>query len=232
MSDSVIDFYSKIGNGNTKSFIPKTWKNHHIYNNSMILCIGGTGAGKTNALLNYIHRSSGEFYKIIVCSFSTVDEPLYNILVEKEPRIELINNVEDVPELKTFDNKYKDKPKLIIFDDFINLDKKDMKKINDYLISGRKFGFTVWLMAQNYVEVNKTIVRNLNYIIMFRLNDNVSIDRIIRNHNISDIDASAIKQAYFKATQQPLDFFLIDFRTFKPIERFRHNFLDFIQMNN
>ena len=64
MSDSVIDFYSKIGNGNKKSFHPKTWKNHHIYNNSMILCIGGTGAGKSNALLNYIHRSSGEFFKL------------------------------------------------------------------------------------------------------------------------------------------------------------------------
>ncbi len=82
-----------------------------------------------------------------------------------------------------------------------------MRKINDYLISGRKFGFTVWLMAQNYVVVNKTIVRYLNYIIIFKLNDNVSIDRIIKNHNISDINPSIIKQAYIKSTNYPLDFF-------------------------
>ena len=77
----------------------------------MILCIGGTGAGKSNALLNFIHRSSGEFYQIIICSFSTTDEPLYNMLHEREPQINLINNIEDVPELKIFDDKYKDKPK-------------------------------------------------------------------------------------------------------------------------
>ncbi len=45
----------------------------------------------------------------------------------------------------------KTKPKLVVFDDFTNLPDKDIGKINDYLISGRKFGFAVWLMAQNYV---------------------------------------------------------------------------------
>ena len=107
-----------------------------------------------------------------------------------------------------------------------------MRKINDYLISGRKIGFTVWLMAQNYVEVNKTIVRNLNYIIMFKLNDNVSIDRIIKNHNISDVNPSIIKRAYIEATNNPLDFFLIDFKTFQPNEKFRHNFLNFLKLRN
>ena len=198
----------------------------------MILCIGGTGAGKSNALLNFIHRSSGEFYQIIICSFSTTDEPLYNLLHEKEPNISLINNIEDAPELKIFDDKYKDKPKLIVFDDFISLPDKEMRKINDYLISGRKMGFSCWLMAQNYVEVNKTMIRNLNYIIMFKLNDNVSIDRIIKNHNISDIPASRIKQAYINSTNNPLDFFLIDCKTFKPNEKFRHNFLNMFILKN
>jgi hypothetical protein len=41
-----------------------------------------------------------------------------------------------------------------------------MRKINDFLISEREFGFTVWLMAQNNVKVNKTLVRNLKYIQM------------------------------------------------------------------
>jgi hypothetical protein len=58
--------------------------------------------------------------------------------------VELIDNIEDVPLLSDFDDKNKDKPKLIVFDDFINLPKKSqMKPINDFLISGRKFGFTV-----------------------------------------------------------------------------------------
>jgi hypothetical protein len=34
--------------------------------------------------------------------------------------VELINDIEEVPLLSDFDDKNKDKPKLIVFDDFIN----------------------------------------------------------------------------------------------------------------
>jgi hypothetical protein len=49
--------------------------------------------GKSNALLNYIHRTSGELFQIIICSFSTTDEALHNMLHEKEQQIHLINNI-------------------------------------------------------------------------------------------------------------------------------------------
>ena len=55
MSDKIVNFYDKLGiikNNN----LPKTWKKHRMYNNSMnlCLCLGGTGTGKSNTLLNYI----------------------------------------------------------------------------------------------------------------------------------------------------------------------------------
>ena len=65
---------------------------------------------------------------------------------------------------------------------------------------------------------------------MFKLNDNVSIDRIIKNHNISNVSAPIIKKAYYYSTEKPLDFFLIDFKTNKPQEKFRHNFLNFLKL--
>ncbi len=46
---------------------------------------------------------SGEFHKIIICSFSTLDEPLYNYLAEKYDEIEFVNDVEDIPSLEEFD---------------------------------------------------------------------------------------------------------------------------------
>ena len=49
-----------------------------------------------------------------------------------------------------------------------------MKKIKEYFTAGRKFGFTCWAMAQNYREVPKTIARNINYFILFKLNDNTT----------------------------------------------------------
>ena len=120
--------------------------------NSMILAIGGTGTGKTNALLNYINRSSCEFHKIIVFSGSTTDEVLYNLL--EENGVTLYNDIDELPELSEFEDD-KDEKKLIVFDDFINIDKKKLKKINRYLISGRKFGFSVFLMAQNYSSIEE-----------------------------------------------------------------------------
>ena len=105
-----------------------------------------------------------------------------------------------------------------------------IKKIYNYLISGRKFGFTCWLMAQNYSSVPKVIVRNINYFILFKINDNISLNNIIRNHNISDVDPSIIKSAYYLCTQTPPNFFLIDIKTQNLKERFRKNFLEFLDL--
>jgi hypothetical protein len=227
--DKIVNFYDKLGIKGAA--LPKTWKKTHMFNKCHTLCLGGTGSGKSNALINYISRSSGEFYKIIVCSFSTTDEPLYNML-EETGKIELINDIEEVPSLEEFDNRHKDKPKLIVFDDFINLQKKDMKKINKYLIAGRKFGFSVWLMSQDYTSVPKVLVRNINYFILFKINDNISLNNIIRNHNIADVDSSIIKSSCNLCTQTFGNFFMIDMKTTNLDQRFRHNFLGFLDLKN
>ena len=228
MSKEIINFYEKLNIKGNK--LPKNWNKHHIMHNSMILALGGTGTGKTNALLNYISKSSGEFSDVIICSFSTTDEPLYNLLEENGAT--LYNDIDEVPELIEYDNDEKNHPKLIVFDDFINIENKKLKKIYSYLISGRKFGFTCWLMAQNYSSVPKVIVRNINYFIMFKLNDNVSLNNIIRNHNISDVDPSIIKSALNLCTQTPPSFFMIDMKTINKKERFRKNFLEFLDLEN
>ena len=203
--DKIVNFYDKLGIKG--SVHPKTWEKHHMYNKCHTLCLGGTGSGKSNSL----------------------DEPLYNML-EDTGKIELINDIEEVPDLEEFDNKHKDKPKLFVFDDFINLQKKDMKKINEYLIAGRKFGFSVWLMSQNYTSVPKVLVRNINYFILFKINNNISLNNIIRNHNIADVDSSIIKSACSLCTQTFGEFFMIDMKTGNLDERFRHNFLGFLDL--
>ena len=153
-------------------------------------------------------------------------------MLEDTGKIELINDIDDVPDLEEFDDKHKDKPKLIVFDDFLNLQKKDMKKINKYLVSSRKFGFSVWIMSQDYASVPKILVRNINYFILFKINDNVSLNNIIRNHNIADVDSSIIKSACSLCTQTFGDFFMIDMKTGDLDQRFRHNFLGFLDLKN
>ena len=226
------NWYEKIGISNTKKKLPKNYKNHHILHNSMILCIGPTGSGKTNALMDYIARSSGEFHKITICSFSTLDEPLYNFLKEKCGDIEFINNVDDIPDLDEFEEEDKQKPKLIIFDDFINLTKKELKKIYPYLISGRKYGFSVWLMAQEYTSIPKVITRNIQYFLLYKINDGVSIDRIIKNHNIYNVNKDVFKKVYKLTTSQPLSFMLIDLKSRDVKDRYRHGYLNFLKLHD
>ncbi len=52
--------------------------------------------------------------------FSTLDEPLYNFLQQKSNEIEFINDIDEVPDLNAFDDENKNKPILIVFDDFFD----------------------------------------------------------------------------------------------------------------
>jgi hypothetical protein len=229
-SEKIINWYEKLKDelpNQTK--LDKNFNKHHILPNSMILAIGGTGTGKTNALMSFLAYKNDSFYKIILYTGSTGEEPLYQYLQKKIPELEIYNNIKDVPYLMEFDDDEKDKEKLIIFDDFINLKAKDLIKIQEYLTAGRKFGFTVFLLAQNYVSVPKTITRNINYFIIFKLNDNVSINNIIKNHNVDDIDPKVFKDLYKYSTLERLNFFLIDLKGPKE-KRLRHNFTGFLSV--
>jgi len=226
--DSINNYYELIDkNLQKKPKLDKNFKMHQILPNSMILCIGGNGSGKTNALIEFLNRKSNAFYEILLYTGSTTDEPLYNYLQKQIPDMKVFNNIAELPSLSEFDNDGKDQEKLIIFDDFINLTKKEMVKINEYLTSGRKFGFTVWLMAQNYTSVPKIITRNCNYFILFKLNDNTSINNIIRNHNIHGIEKEDFKNAYINSTSEPRQFFMIDLKGGK-LTHLRNNFLNFL----
>jgi len=229
--DEIKNYYEIIDKGlQKKPKLDKNFKSHYILPNSMIMCIGGTGSGKTNALMDFISRKTNAFYDIIIYTGSTADEPLYNFLQSKIPDLKMYTDISELPELKEFDNEDKDKEKLIVFDDFINLNKKQMVKINEYLTSGRKFGFTVWLMAQSYTAVSKIIIRNCNYFIIFKLNDNITINNIIRNHNIFNVPKEFFKEAYIHATSEPRNFLLIDLKSNDKSKYLRHNFLDFIKI--
>jgi len=223
----IVNFYSLLPKSKEKKTVG--FNNHYIEKNSRILMIGASGTGKSNALLNFIERSSGEFHKIIICSFSTTDEPLYNFLHQKIPDVELINKIEDVPKVQDFDDIEKNKPKLIVFDDFVGLSTKQMKILTDYAISSRKFGFTTVFISQNYTSVPKVISRNCNYIFVFKINDKVSIKRIISNHSLSGlITPERIEQLYYYCVGQPLGFLLIDLKTLDEKKRFRCGFLQFL----
>jgi len=228
MTDKIENWYNKISN-NPKKKLNKNFNKHHILPNSMITCIGGTGAGKTNGLIDYLNRNDECFYKIIIFTASTSDEPLYNALQSSIPETEIYTDINDLPSLTSFPDEENEQEKLIVFDDFINLKPKELKKIQEYATAGRKKGFTCFFLSQNYVQIPKNISRNTHYFIIFKLNDNVSINNIIKNHNIDDTDKETIKNAYNYATNDKGNFFMIDLKG-DGMKRYRHNFLNFLKL--
>jgi hypothetical protein len=100
-----------------------------------------------------------------------------------------------------------------------------MKKLFDYAIASRKFGFTCVFISQSYTSVPKIISRNCNYIFLFKINDKVSIKRIISNHSLSGlVSPEQIEQYYYNCIQEPLGFLLIDLKINDDAKRFRCGF--------
>jgi hypothetical protein len=229
--DEMKDWYSIAGKGQKNASIKpdKNFKNHLIKPCSMISMIGSTGAGKTTALLEFLSRKNDAFHRIIIFSGSTTDEPLIKFLEKHVEGIELIDNADDLPELKdVIDVEDKKTEKLIVFDDMINLPNKDKLKIQKWFNSSRKSGWTNISMIQNYTDEPIQMRRNTMYWIIFKLHDTNTIKQILRNHN-QGYDKDAVMNAYYTSTREPKNFFTIDL-TANSVAPFRHNFTDILNI--
>ena len=222
------DIAGKAGEGITRKN-DKNFKNHYIKPCQMISIIGATGSGKSQSILEFLSRKNDAFYKILLFSGSTVDEPLYNLIKSKIDGVEMIDDADKLPELTEENAEEKKHEKLIIFDDIINLPKKQLIKIQKWFNSARKYGYTCIATAQNYTDLPIQIRRNTMIFFLFRLNDMNTINNILKNHSNGD-DKDTIKKAYFEATSQPHNFFMLDCNA-NDITRYRHNFLDFIPIH-
>ena len=229
--DEIKDWYKiagKTGCGITYKK-DKNFSKHYIKPCMMISILGQTGSGKSKALLEFLSRKNNAFYDITIFSGSTTDEPLYRLLNEHIEGINMIDNAEELPELTDMNDEDKKHEKLIVFDDIINLPKKELVKIQKWFNSARKYGYTCIAMAQNYTNLPIQMRRNTMVFMIFRLNDINSINQILKNHNSNGDDKDLVKKAYFDATNQKGDFFTLDL-TSDGKERYRHNFCDFISL--
>ena len=195
----------------------------------MIGIIGSTGAGKTTSVVEFLHRKNSAFYEIIYFSASTEDEPLIQLLKQSIDGIQVFSDANDLPELTEYNDKEKNTEKLLICDDFINCDKKTMVKLQKWVNSSRKYGFTVLLLSQNHQNIPIQIRRNIHMYWLFRLSDNNTINNIIKTHNVSDVPKEVIKKMYLDSTKNRGEFFVVD--VIAPNEdptKYRHCFLDFL----
>jgi len=219
---SSINFYTKLKKDKSPYKRDKNYSKHMVEPCSHILCIGPTGSGKTNSLINFIYLKNNAFDRIIIFTGSgTENEPLYKFLKDKIPETEFFSDVNELPDVKDF---AEDGESLVVIDDFINMTKKELKKICDLLVSGRKKGISCFLMAQNFTSVPKIISRNCSYILLYKMNDNFTIKHILKNFNKFDIPNDKFLDTYKKATDKPLDFLMVDMKN--KDSALRHNWND------
>ena len=171
----------------------------------MIIC-GSSGSGKTNWLLDLIHRMSGTFMNIVVCC-RCKEEPLYNYLETKIKdglTFYEVQNAIDIPDLDLLEPKT-----LIVFDDLVSAGKDVQIKIAEYYIRARKKEVSCVYIAQSYFAIPKIIRQQVNYIVLKKINSSKDLRLILKDFPI-DIKLDEFKRIYAEASRGIEQFLLID----------------------
>jgi hypothetical protein len=163
-----------------------------------VLLAGATGANKSNMLLNYIKRSSGTFTKILMLIKKV--EP-FNLLLKEilGDTIQFYFKLEDFPDVSQFPDLGGKNNKLycIVFDDFITeSNKKNLKKIDDYLIYGRSKGCTVIMLSQSYYSTSTLLRKQCSFICLCGIKGKRDLKSILNEYSMGDIDTDALKRMY------------------------------------
>jgi ABC-type dipeptide/oligopeptide/nickel transport system ATPase component len=167
---------------------------HNIQIPARIGIVGSSGSGKTNILLDLLHRFStpkGTFKGLLIYLRSR-HEPLYDYLAEKVPETQFIEVQSDTDILPVDDV---DDTTLVVFDDLILADPKTQKKIGEYFIRGRKRGLSCVYISQNYFGIPKIIRQQLSYIILKKINSSKDLNLILNEFPI-DMDIKELKTIY------------------------------------
>ena len=147
-----------------------------------ILIIGGSGSGKTNALLNLI-KEQDDIDKIYLYA-KDLSEPKYEFLIKKredagikhlndtEAFIECSNTMDDVYENIDDYNPSRKRKILIVFDDMIAdimTNKKFQAIIKELFIRCRKLNISLVFITQSYFSVPKDVRLNSTHYLIMKL---------------------------------------------------------------
>jgi hypothetical protein len=145
------------------------------------IILGASGSGKSNILLNIIHKMSGTFEKIILFT-QNKDEPLYNYL-ESELDPDQFMIFEGLDELNSLDLNDPDMSgqMLFLFDDMIC--EKHQEKIEEIYIRGRKMsnkdGVSAIYLSQNFYSIPIIIRKNIDTLIIKKINNKRDVTTIL-----------------------------------------------------
>lgn len=225
VSGEMIDFYEVMPDKFLlKSHNPNK-KIHGINLPFRMLIIGGSGAGKTQTLLNIMKVMENTFQNIHIIT-KNKDEPLYNFLEDKlgKEGLTISEGISSAPNLDDFNKK---EQSLIVMDDLVL--EKNQSVLEQYFIRARKLNCSLIYISQSYFAVPKVIRQNLNYLVVKRLNTLQDLFRIMREYSLG-IDKKTFQDIYEHAIRDnKQDFLLIDIDA-EPKDRFRKNWSEIYEV--
>ena len=175
-----------------------------------ILIIGGSGSGKTNALLNLI-KEQDDIDKIYLYA-KDLSEPKYEFLIKKcedagtkhfndsNAFIECSDTMDDVYENIDDYNPNRKRKILILFDDMIAdimTNKKFQSMIKELFIRYRKLNISLVFITQSYFSVPKDVRLNSTHYLIMKINNKRELQNIAINHS-ADIDYKDLQRMYKK----------------------------------
>ena len=221
----------------------------YIYDNLYrIIITGGSGSGKTNALLSLIKEQ--DYYDVIDKIYLYArdsSEPKYQLLIKKREDagikhvnnpnafIECSNAMDNVYENINDYNPNRDKKVLIVFDDMIPdimTNKKFQAIIKELFIRCRKLNILLVFITQSYFFVPKDVILNSTHYFIMKINNRIELKNVPINHS-ADINNKDFVKIYRKCTKEPYKFLTRD-TILAAIDslRFRKNFFDLYKNDN
>ena len=203
-----------------------------------ILIIGGSGSGKTNALLKLINNQP-DIDKISLYAKDPYEKK-YQYLINKREKVgldhsndakafmEYSNDMQDVYKNIEEYNPIKKRKVLIIFDDMIaNMinNNKLNPVVTELFIRRRKLNFSIVLITQFYFKVSKDVRLNSTHFFIMKIPNKRELQQIALNHS-SDLDFKDFMKIKKKYTKELYSFVVND--TTLPADdplRFRNNLL-------
>ena len=162
--------------------------------------IGGSGSGKTNALLNLINNQP-DVDKIYLYAKDRYEKK-YQYLINKREKaglnyfndakafMEYSNDMQDVHKNIEDYNPIKKRKILLVFDDMI-ADMINNNKLNpivtELFIRGRKLNISIVFIAQSYFKVPKDVRLNSTHFFIMKIPNKRERQQTALNHS-SDID--------------------------------------------
>jgi hypothetical protein len=202
------------------------------------LCVGKTGSGKSNTLMNYIYATglpkNGTFKKIYLCVKKI--EPFTKFLMsELKDLCVVFTDLDKFPAVDDFKDlsDKNDDHYLVVFDDCINdKSKKDITKINNYFTYGRSKGVHCFFLSQSFFQTEIFIRKQVSFVLLCGITGKRDLLTILSDYQIGELNKATLENMYHhckeKEDKDDMNFMKICTYESPLNEKFSKNFLNYL----